>query len=65
MKRIGFAAIDRLPIDEFKIDPIVEVYWTLGYLMGPNVAQKWDGTMIYDVADTGKQERIVLRSCLS
>ena len=52
---IGFAVIDRLPIDDFKIDPIVEVYWTLGYLMGPNVAQKWDGTMIYDVTDTGKQ----------
>ena len=52
---IGFAVIDRLPIDDFKIDPIVEVYWTLGHLMGPNVAQKWDGTMIYDVTNTGKQ----------
>ena len=52
---IGFAVIDRLPIDDFKIDPMVEVYWTLGHLMGPNVAQKWDGTMIYDVTNTGKQ----------
>ena len=34
---------------------MVNVYWTLGNLMGPNVAQKWDGTMIYDVTDTGKK----------
>ena len=23
--------------------------------MGQNVAQKWDGTMVYDVTDTGKK----------
>ena len=34
---------------------MVNVYWTLGHLMGPNVAQKWDGTMIYNVTDTGKK----------
>ena len=52
---IGFAVLDRLPIDEFDIDDIVAVYWTLGHLIGRNVAQKWDGTMIYDVTDTGKK----------
>ena len=52
---VGFAVIDKLPIDEFKIDEIINVYWILGNLMGPNVAQKWDGTMIYDVTDTGKK----------
>ena len=25
-----------------------------GGINRPNVAQKWDGTMIYDVTDTGK-----------
>ena len=51
----GFAVIDKLPIDDFEIDDMVNVYWTLGHLMGPNVAQKWDGTMIYNVTDTGKK----------
>ena len=52
---VGFAVIDKLPLDDFQIEEMVNVYWTLGNLMGPNVAQKWDGTMIYDVTDTGKK----------
>ena len=51
----GFAVIDRLPIDDFTTDEMVDVYWVLGQLMGQNVAQKWNGTMIYDVTDTGKK----------
>jgi len=51
----GFAVIDRLPLDEYDIETMIDIYWTLGQLMGPNVAQKWDGTMIYDVTDTGKK----------
>ena len=53
-KGVGFAVIDRLPMDALDLDDMVDVYWTLGQLMAPNVAQKWDGTMIYDVTDTGK-----------
>ena len=34
---------------------MVDVYWTLGQYMGQNVAQKWDGTMVYNVTDTGKK----------
>ena len=52
---VGFAVIDRLPLDDFTIEQMVNVYWTLGQYMGMNVAQKWDGTMIYDVTDTGKK----------
>ena len=51
----GFAVIDKLPIDDFEIEDMVNVYWTLGHLMGRNVAQKWDGTMIYNVTNTGKK----------
>ena len=32
--------IDKLPLDDFQIEEMVNVYWTLGNLMGPNVAQK-------------------------
>ena len=52
---VGFAVIDRLPVDDYDIQIMIDIYWTLGQLMGRNVAQKWDGTMIYDVTDTGKK----------
>ena len=52
---VGFAVIDKLPLDDFAIEQMVDVYWTLGQYMGQNVAQKWDGTMVYDVTDTGKK----------
>lgn len=51
-QRIGFVVFDRLPIDDYDIDDILACYWVLGQLLGPTVAQKWDGTMIYDVTDT-------------
>ena len=51
----GFAVIDKLPIDEYDIDEMLAVYWVLGQLLGTNVAQKWNGTMIYDVTDTGQK----------
>ena len=49
---VGFSVINNLPIDAYEIDDIVSVYWILGQLIGPNVAQKWNGTMVYDVTDT-------------
>ncbi|MEL6964531.1 MAG: hypothetical protein AAFO01_17390, partial [Pseudomonadota bacterium] len=51
-QEIGFVVFDRLPIDDYEIDDILACYWVLGQLLGPTVAQKWDGTMIYDVTDT-------------
>jgi alpha-ketoglutarate-dependent taurine dioxygenase len=50
---VGFAVLDRLPMDEFPIESLIEVYWLLGQLIGRPVAQKWNGQMIYDVSDTG------------
>ncbi len=52
---VGFAVLDCLPMTEFDIQTMIDIYWTLGQLIGPNVAQKWDGTMIYDVTDTGQE----------
>ncbi len=51
---VGFAVIDRLPIEEISIDTLVEIYWVLGQCIGRPVAQKWTGQMIYDVRDTGQ-----------
>ena len=50
---IGFCVLDRLPMDDYPIETMVEIYWILGQFMGRPVAQKWNGQMIYDVRDTG------------
>jgi alpha-ketoglutarate-dependent taurine dioxygenase len=52
---VGFAVLDRMPIEEFKLATLVEIYWVLGQLLAPPVAQKWNGEMIYEVRDTGKK----------
>ena len=48
----GFAVADRLPVDDYPLDTMVELYWILGQLIGNPVAQKRNGQMIYDVRDT-------------
>ena len=50
----GFALVDRLPLDRMSRDEAVRVYWLLGSMLARPVAQKWDGTMIYDVRDLGR-----------
>ncbi|MEM6497843.1 MAG: TauD/TfdA family dioxygenase [Pseudomonadota bacterium] len=51
----GFVVLDRLPMDEHPIDEMIACFWLIGQLLGLPVAQKWDGTLIYDVTDTGKK----------
>ena len=52
---IGVAVIDRLPLDEIGGDATARaVFWTIGRILARPVAQKWDGTMLYDVTDTGR-----------
>ena len=50
----GIAVIDRLPMAGMDEQDAVAVFWVLGQLVGRPVAQKWDGTMLYDVTDTGQ-----------
>lgn len=52
---VGVAVVDRLPVDDLQRDTAVAIFWVLGHLIGRPVAQKWDGTMLYDVTDTGAQ----------
>lgn len=49
---MGFAIIDRLPIDEIDVDISKKIYWLFMNMIGQTVAQKWDGTLVYDVTDT-------------
>src|SRR5215813_10048044 len=51
---VGLSVIDRLPVERFSLQENQALGWLLGSLLGRLVAQKWDGTMVYDVRDTGK-----------
>ncbi len=51
---IGFAIVDRLPLDRMSADEAIAVYWLLASMIARPVAQKLDGTLIYDVLDTGR-----------
>lgn len=50
---VGHAVIDRLPIEEMDELEVTALYWVLTSMLGRPVPQKWDGTMIYPVTDTG------------
>jgi alpha-ketoglutarate-dependent taurine dioxygenase len=52
-RSVGLAVIDRLPVERFSVDENRALFWLLGSLLGRPVAQKWDGSMVYDVRDTG------------
>jgi len=50
----GFAIVDRLPLERIAREEAVALFWLLSSLIARPVAQKWDGTMVYDVRDTGR-----------
>ena len=50
----GFAIVDRLPVERWSDGGIRAVWWLLASLVARPVAQKWDGTSIYDVRDLGR-----------
>jgi alpha-ketoglutarate-dependent taurine dioxygenase len=49
----GFALVDRLPLNGLSAEQALALYWLLSSMIARPVAQKLDGTMIYDVHDTG------------
>jgi alpha-ketoglutarate-dependent taurine dioxygenase len=51
---IGLAVLDRVPVERYTTEENRALAWLLGSLLGRLVAQKWDGTMVYDVHDTGQ-----------
>ena len=51
---VGLAVLDRVPVERYTLAENQALAWLLGSLLGRPVAQKWDGTMLYDVRDTGK-----------
>jgi alpha-ketoglutarate-dependent taurine dioxygenase len=51
---LGFAIVDRLPVERWSLASAKAIWWLLASLVARPVAQKWDGTSIYDVTDLGK-----------
>ena len=50
---VGFAVLDRLPVEGWSEPAARAVSWLLANALAPAVEQKWTGTRIYDVRDTG------------
>ncbi len=52
---VRFALLSRLPMEELSLDEAKALYWILSSMLARPVAQKLDGTIIYDVHDTGQK----------
>src|SRR6478735_11677235 len=50
----GFVIIDKLPITELSQRDAIAIYWLYGQLLGEPFAQNVQGTVLYDVRDTGQ-----------
>ena len=50
----GFAILERLPVGKLTQGEAGALHWLLGALLARPVAQKWDGTLIYEVTDKGR-----------
>ncbi len=50
----GFVIIDRLPLEELSQREATALYWLYGQLLGKPFAQNVQGTVLYDVRDTGQ-----------
>jgi alpha-ketoglutarate-dependent taurine dioxygenase len=51
---VGVAVVDRVPVERYSVMENCAIGWLLASLLGQVVAQKWDGTLLYDVKDSGK-----------
>jgi alpha-ketoglutarate-dependent taurine dioxygenase len=50
----GFVVLDRLPIGRISERQAIAVYWMIGQLLGEPAAQNVQGTLLYDVRDSGQ-----------
>ena len=50
----GLVVLDRFPVERYTEEQNRALGWLLATFLGPVVAQKWDGTRVYDVKDSGQ-----------
>jgi hypothetical protein len=53
----GFAVIDRVPLDRYAPEEAQLLYWLVGQVLGRPFEQNVQGTLLYDVRDTGQDVR--------
>lgn len=54
-----FAVVDRLPAERYSREELTRAYWLLSGLVSRPVEQTWQGTMLFDVLDTGVGGKMV------
>ena len=50
----GFAIIEHLPVAHYTRDQARAAYWMIGQCLGVPFEQNIEGTLLYDVRDTGR-----------
>ncbi|CAN5897511.1 hypothetical protein BH11PSE3_BH11PSE3_00450 [soil metagenome] len=62
---IGFAVLDRLPVESYSKEELLAIYWLFSQMLARPVAQAFKGTLLYDVHDTGKKTDTRVRADLT
>ena len=50
----GFVIIERVPIEQYTVEAALSMYWLIGQFLGKPMEQNIEGTLLYDVRDTGQ-----------
>ena len=50
----GFVVLDRLPVGRISERAAIAIYWMIGQLLGEPIVQNVQGTLLYDVRDSGQ-----------
>ena len=50
----GFAIVERVPIEQYTVQEALSMYWLIGQFLGNPMEQNIEGTLLYDVRDTGQ-----------
>ena len=50
----GFAIVARLPLEDYTLEEARGLYWLIGQCLGVPFEQNIEGTLLYDVRDTGR-----------
>ena len=53
---LGFALIDRIPLETLNRETATKIYWILASMISRPVAQNWKGALVYSVADSSKMK---------
>jgi alpha-ketoglutarate-dependent taurine dioxygenase len=53
----GFVIVEGVPVERYSPDELQAIYWLVGQLLGRPFAQNVQGTLLYDVRDTGQDVR--------